>query len=231
MRLSRTVQSAWRYLVLALLVGAFSLAGAGATVARAASARMLDSTRPLAGCAPCISSLVPAQNGTVQADASGNVTLTFGADMSADFAQFVLTIDGTAVDSTKIQVTSNDPLEPTGQYTGKLSAGAHTASIEADDAGGSEAVFVPWSFTVEASAVAVPTPTRTPTGGTGATKTPTTGNTGNTEDTSTPGGGSSLIASKTLSIILFAIAGLGLLVMSFIAGVWYGGRNELRNQP
>ena len=178
MRLSKTVQSAWRYLVLALLVGAFSLAGAGTTVARAASTRMLDSARPQQGCAPCISSLVPAQNETVQADASGNVTLQFGADMSADFAQFVLTIDGTAVDSTKIQVTSNDPLEPTGQYTGKISAGAHTAAVEADDAGGAEATFAPWNFTVEASAAAAPTPTKTPTGGTGATKTPTAGQCG-----------------------------------------------------
>jgi hypothetical protein len=229
MRLSKTVQSAWRYVILALLVGAFSLAGAGATAAHATT-HPRSSASPLAGCAPCISSLVPAQDGTVQADASGNVTLSFGADMSADFTQFVLTIDGTAVDSTKIQVTSTAPLEPTGQYKAKLTAGAHSAAVEADDAGGAEATFAPWNFTVQGSAATTPTPTKTPAGGTGATKTPTTGSTGTTGTASTPGGGSSLISPKTLSIILFAIAGLGLLVMSFIAGVWYGGRNELRNE-
>ena len=159
MRLSGRVQLSSRLLALLFLIGVIALAASGTRAASAAIVSQPQTIRPLVGCAPCISSLDPEQNGTVKADASGQVTLTFQAQMVNPFVQFVLTLDGTAVDSKKIQVTKDDPLQPTGTYTAALSAGAHTASVEADDADGSEAVFVGWNFTVEGSA-ATPVPCR-----------------------------------------------------------------------
>lgn len=222
MGLSKALQSLWRLLAVLLLVGAFSLAGAGAQQASAAPASKLGTARPLVGCAPCISSLTPPQNGAVTADASGKVTLQFAAQLTANFVQFVLTLDGTTIDSTKIQITSNDPLNPVGQYTAALTPGQHTASVEVDDANGPESTFTGWTFTVQSSQSATPTPTPTrPSSGVGTA-------TGSTPGTTS---GSGLLAPRTLSIILFSIAGLGLLVMAFIAGMWFNGRRALRNEP
>ncbi len=239
MRFSKALHIPWRLLVAALLVAAFALAGpgaraagesaeaqprqapaaagAGAGTASAAPARIRVAARPLQGCAPCISSLTPPQNGTVKADASGKVTLQFGAQMTSPFVQFVLTIDGTAVDSSKIQIISNDPLNPVGEYTAVLTPGQHVASVEVDDANGAESTFVGWAFTVQSSQTPTPTPKTQPAGGSGATSSGTTS------------GG--ILAPATLSIILFSIAGLGLLVMAFIAGMWFNGRRALRNEP
>lgn len=226
MRISGRVQLSLRLLALLFLVGVIALAASGTSVASAATVSQPQTIRPLVGCAPCISSLDPGQNGTVKADASGQVTLTFQAQMVNPFVQFVLTLDGTAIDSKKIQVTADDPLQPTGTYKAALSAGAHTASVEADDADGSEAVFVGWNFTVEASA-ATPVPTKTPVSNPQGTSTPTTGN---TDTTGTGGSSSGASPTRTLSIVLFAIAGVGLLVMAFIAGMWFNGR-QLLNRP
>ncbi|HEY7356056.1 MAG TPA: Ig-like domain-containing protein, partial [Ktedonobacterales bacterium] len=165
MYLSRMLRCFWRLLALAPLVGACALI-IGAQGAGAASVSGQSAARPLVGCAPCISSVDPAPNGTVKADASGKVTLKFGAQMTSPFVKFVLTLDGTAVDSTKIQVTSNDPLQPSGSYTAALAAGQHTAKVEVDDANGPEATFPGWNFTVQAAPV-TPTPTRTPAGNSG----------------------------------------------------------------
>lgn len=220
MYLSRVLRLFWRLLALAPLVGACALV-VSAQGASAASVRVLHAARPLVGCAPCISSLTPAQNGTVQADASGKVTLTFGAQMTSPFVKFVLTLDGMAVDSTKIQVTSTDPLQPSGSYTAALAPGHHLATVEVDDANGPEATFVGWGFTVQAAPV-TPTPTKAP-----------AGNSGGSTTTTSPGAGSGsgLLSPKALSIILFSIAGVGLLVMAFIAGMWFSGRRTLRNLP
>jgi hypothetical protein len=224
MYLSRMLRCLWLLLALAPLVGACALV-VGAQGAGAASVGGPHAARPLVGCAPCVSSLDPAQNGTVRADASGKVKLTFGAQMTSPFVKFVLTLDGTAVDSTKIQVTSNDPLQPSGSYTAVLAAGQHTATVEVDDANGPEATFPGWSFTVQAAPV-TPTPTRTPASNSG-------GNGSNPTTTTTPGTSSSsgLLSPKALSIILFSVAGVGLLVMAFIAGMWFSGRRALRNLP
>jgi hypothetical protein len=217
MGLSRVFRSLWRLLTLALLVGACALL-VGAQGASAA--------RPLVGCAPCISSLDPVQNGTVRANASGKVTLKFAAQMTNPFVRFVLTLDGTAIDSTKIQVTSTDPLQPSGAYTAVLAPGQHSATVEVDDANGSEAAFPGWTFTVQAApATPTPTPTKTPASSSG-------NNGGNTPNPPAPASGSSgLLSPRTLSIILFSIAGVGLLVMAFIAGMWFSGRRALRNLP
>jgi hypothetical protein len=225
MRILRRARIPWRLLALLMLVGGVALAASGTRAASAASLPTSHAARPLVGCAPCISSLDPEQNGNVKADASGKVTLTFTAQMVSPFVQFVLTLDGTAVDGKKIQVTTNDPLQPTGTYTAALSAGAHTASVEADDADGSEAVFVGWNFTVDASAV-TPVATKTPVSNSGGTSTPTTGNGG----ADTGGSSSGIPPTRTMSIVLFAIAGVGLLVMAFIAGMWFNGR-QVFNRP
>jgi hypothetical protein len=223
MRLSRALLS-WRLLPLGFLVAALALVGPG--TGRASEAR------PLIGCAPCISSVDPPQGGTVQADASGKVTLTFSAQMVNPFVQFVLTLDGTAVDSTQIQITSNDPLQPTGQYTAALSSGQHSATVEVDDAGGAEASDG-WTFTVQGGTAPTsspsPSPTKTPKAGSGPTRTPTASSPGST--TGTSGGSGGALSPETLSVILFSIAGVGLLVMAFVAGMWFSGRRSLGNGP
>jgi hypothetical protein len=222
MGFSKARQSLWRLFVALLLIGVFSLAGLGAQRASAAPANKHIATHPLVGCAPCISSLTPPQNGTVTADASGKVTLQFAAQMTANFVQFVLTIDGNTVDNAQIQVTSNDPLNPAGQYSAALTPGQHTATVEVDDANGAESTFTGWTFTVQSSQSPTPTPTKKPSGGSGG------GGSGSTPGTTS---GSGILAPRTLSIILFSIAGLGLLVMAFIAGMWFSGRRALRNEP
>lgn len=223
MRILERVRFFTRLLALLLLIGAIALAASGTRAASAASLPTPRAARPLVGCAPCISELDPEQNGTVQADASGKVTLTFKAQMVNPFVQFVLTLDGAVIDSKRLQVTTDDPLQPVGKYTAALSAGNHTASVEADDADGSEAVYVGWKFTVEGSAV-TPVATKTPVNNPAVTSTPPTGNSNNGDSSAgTP-------PTRTLSIILFAIAGVGLLVMAFIAGMWFNGR-RLLNGP
>ncbi len=209
-----------------LLIGVILAAGLGAQPAQAASAslaqRASGQARPLVGCSPCISTLVPTNGGTVQADASGKVTLSFTAQLDNPFAKFVLTLDGTVIDSTQIQVDKTDPMQPVGTYKAVLSAGQHTAEIDVADSNGPAAAFPGWTFTVQTVPTPIPTATKT-TANTGSG-----GNNGNEGGTTS---GSGLGTPKTLSIILFSIAGLGLLVIIFIAGMWYAGNRELRKTP
>ena len=209
-------------LVASMLLGALLIAGLGGQPAHAASAYGLNSSsrslQPLVGCAPCISALDPAQNGTATPDATGKVTLSFTAQLVNPFAKFVLTLDGTVIDSAQIRVDTTDPLQPVGKYTAALSAGAHTTTIEVDDINGPAATYPGWTFTVPAA----PKPTATPT---------TTSGSGGNSGSGGTSSGSSIFAPKTLSIILFSIAGLGLLVIIFIAGMWYSGSRQLRKNP
>ena len=226
MRLARRFQARCRVVAAAVLMGAILIAGLGAQPAQAASLSLTQHSsgqvRPFVGCSPCISTLDPPNGGTAKADATGKVTLTFTAQLDNPFVKFVLTLDGTAVDSTQIQVDQTDPMQPVGKYTAALSAGQHSAEVDVDDSNGQAAAFPGWTFTVQAVPTPVPSPTKT-TAGTG-----TGGNTGNGSGTSSGTGG---FTPKTLSIILFSIAGLGLLVIIFIAGMWYAGSRELRKNP
>ncbi len=205
-----------------MLLAVVLVAGLGGQPAYAASAYLLSRSsgqvQPFAGCAPCISDLEPAQNGTATPDASEKVTLSFTAQLTDPFAKFVLTLDNTTIDSAQIQVDTADPLQPTGKYTAALSAGTHTATIEVDDVNGPAASFPGWTFSVPT----FPKPTATPT---------TTSASGGSGGSGGSSSGSSIFAPKTLSIILFSIAGLGLLVIIFIAGMWYSGSRELRKNP
>lgn len=215
MRLSDTVRFPWRLLMLAALVGALAIVGLGSQSAKAAPA---VSMRPLVGCAPCISQVSPPDGSTATLDPDGKITITFTAQLNNNFAKFAFTLDNAPVDAALIQVSDSDPTQPTGTYRAVLSAGQHTAFVQVFDTTGPVAAFS-WKFTAPQPLAPTPTPTRAPAGGSG----------GNSSANTT--GSSGLLAPKTLSIILFSIAGVGLLVMAFIAGMWYSGRRSLRNQP
>ncbi|HEY7347723.1 MAG TPA: Ig-like domain-containing protein [Ktedonobacterales bacterium] len=228
MSLSDALQFRRRVLILAALLGSLAIAGLSSQLAHAAPA---SSARPFVGCAPCISSLDPAQNGTVTANVSGNVTIKFSAQLLNPFVRFVLTLDGTVIDNAKIQVTSNDPLQPTGQYTAALGAGKHTAMVEVDDTSGSAAAFPGWTFTVQAPPQ-TPIPTKTPASSSNGNGNNTGSNTGNSASNNSGNSSSvGLLSPKTLSIILFSIAGVGVIVMAFIAGMWYSGRRSFGGRP
>ncbi len=217
MRRSDALQSPWRLLLLAGLVGALALVGLSGQSVKAAS------VRSFAGCAPCISEVNPADGSTATFNPDGSVTISFTAQLNNDYSKFVLSVDNTFVDAKQIQVSSSDPLQPAGQYRANLSAGEHTAFVQAFDING-PAAAVGWKFTVPPR----PTPTASPTtvsgDGSGGNSANTPGNAGSASS-------SGLLAPKTLSIILFSIAGVGVLVMAFIAGMWYSGRRSLRNEP
>lgn len=215
MRLSDTLRFPWRLLMLTMLVGPLAIAGLSSQPVKAAPAVPM---RPLVGCAPCISQVSPPDGSTATLDPDGKITITFTAQLNNSFAKFVFTLDNTPVDATLIQVSDPDPTQPTGTYRAALSAGQHAAFVQVFDTTGPVAAFS-WKFTAPQPPTPTPTPTRAPAGG-------SSGNGGaNTI------GSSGLLAPKTLSIILFSIAGVGLLVMAFIAGMWYSGRRSLRNQP
>jgi len=222
-RLQRFQARCWM-LVVWLLMGMILTAGLGAHPAQTASAAPLahlsDPVLPFVGCSPCISTLDPPNGGTVKADATGKVTLTFMAQLDNPFAKFVLILDGSTVAGGQIQVDQTDPMQPVGKYTAVLSGGQHTAEVDVSDSNGPAAAFPGWTFTVQAVPTPVPTATKT------------TGSTG-PGGTSSSGGGTSAggFMPKTLSIILFSIAGLGLLVIIFIAGMWYAGNRQLRRTP
>jgi len=223
MRRSRAVQSRWRLLALALLVGALAVVGLGsqsAWAARAVPARALSGVRPFVGCAPCISQVSPTDGATASFDPDGKITISFTAQLDNPFSKFEFTLDGTQVDNTQIQITSTDPMQPTGQYRAALSAGQHQAFVQVIDSTASVVASFGWKFTAPQPPPPTPTPTKAPAGG-------GSGGGGATADTSSGG----FFTPKTLSILLFSIAGLGLLVIVFIAGMWYGGRRALRNEP
>jgi hypothetical protein len=215
MSLSYALRLRWRLLMLAALLGALAVVGLSSQSARAASAAP---ARPFVGCAPCISQVSPADGSTATIDADGKVTISFSAQLVGNYAKFEFTLDGTAVDATQIQVTDTDPTQPTGQYRATLSAGQHSAFVQVFDANG-PAAAIGWKFTVPQPPPPTPTPTKASSGG------------NNNNSTGSSGGGSGGISPQTLSIILFSIAGVGLLVMVFIAGMWYSGRRSLRNLP
>lgn len=204
-----------------MLMAALLIAGLAGQPAHAASAHLLSSSygqlQPLAGCAPCISQASPDNNSTVTPGPDGKVTISATAQLNANYTSFTLSLDRVAVDQAQIQIAATDPTQPTLQYNAALTPGPHHAFVEASDAGGPEASFG-WDFTV----LAAPTPTVKP------TSPPGSGGNGGTGGTSS---GSSIFAPKTLSIILFSIAGLGLLVILFIAGMWYSGSRQLRKNP
>lgn len=215
MRLSDTVRFPWRLLILAVLVGVLAIVGLGSQSAKAAPAVPM---RPLVGCAPCISQVSPPDGSTATLDPDGKITITFTAQLNSTFAKFAFTLDNAPVDAALIQVSDPDPTQPMGTYRAVLSAGQHTASVQVFDTTGPVAAFN-WKFTTPQPPTPTPTPTKAPAGGSGGSGGANTS------------GSSGLLAPKTLSIILFSIAGVGLLVMAFIAGMWYSGRRSLRNQP
>lgn len=220
MRSSHHLRFSWRLLALALLIGAFAIAGLGSsTVRAAASGRVLSRVRPFVGCSPCISQVSPEDPTPATIDPDGKITISFSAQLANPFAKFVFMLDGTQIDSAQIQVMDPDPTQPTGQYRTTLSAGQHQAFVQVYDSNGPAASF-PWTFTVPSA----PTPTATATKASGGS---TDGNGGSSSNTSSGG----LFSPKTLSITLFSIAGVGLLVIVFIAGMWFGGRRALRGGP
>lgn len=208
-------------LVASMLLAALVMVGLGGQPAQAKSAnlsgRSAGQLRPLAGCAPCISQASPDNNSTVSPGPDGKVTISATAQLNDNYTTFTLTLDKVTVDQAQIKISATDPTQPTLQYSAALTPGPHHAFVEVSDAGGPQASFG-WDFTVQAA----PTPTVTP------TKTSGSGGTGGSGG---PSSGSSIFAPKTLSIILFSIAGLGLLVIIFIAGMWYSGSRQLRKNP
>lgn len=204
-----------------MLLAALLIAGLDGQPAHAAPASGLNSAsnrlQPLAGCAPCISQASPDNNSTVTPGPDGKVTISATAQLNGNYTAFTLSLDQANVDQAQIQITATDPTQPTLQYSASLAPGSHHAFVEVSDAGGPEASFG-WDFTVLAAPT--PTPTATTASGTGGA-----GGSGGTPSSS------GIFAPKTLSIILFSIAGLGLLVIIFIAGMWYSGSRQLRKNP
>ena len=208
------------WLLVASMLLAALVVGLGGQSAHAASQHPLRRSaglQPFVGCAPCISQASPDNNSTVTPGPDGKVTISATAQLNDNYTTFTLTLDKAAVDQAQIQISATDPTQPTLQYSASLTPGSHHAFVEVSDAGGPQASFG-WDFTVQAA----PTPTVTP------TKTSGSGGTGGSGG---PSSSSGIFAPKTLSIILFSIAGLGLLVIIFIAGMWYSGSRQLRKNP
>ncbi|HEU5198385.1 MAG TPA: hypothetical protein VFU32_02040 [Ktedonobacterales bacterium] len=220
MKSSHILRSGSWLLASSLLMAVVLMAGLGGQPARAASAYLLShpsgQVRPFAGCAPCISQASPDDKSTVTPGPDGKVTISATAQLNDNYTTFTLSLDQAAIDQAQIQITATDPTQPTLQYSATLTPGPHHAFVEVSDASGPVASFG-WDFTVAAA----PTPTVKP------TTPPSTGGSGGSGGSS----GSSIFAPKTLSIILFSIAGLGLLVIIFIAGMWYSGSRQLRKNP
>ena len=204
-----------------MLVAVVIVAGLGGQPAYAAAASLLHPVSrqftPLEGCAPCISQASPDNGSTVSPGPDGKVTISATAQLNDNYTTFTLSLDQAAVDQAQIQITATDPTQPTLQYSATLTPGPHHVFVEVSDAAGPAASFG-WDFTVQAAPT--PTPTATTASGSGGS-----GGSGGSSSSS------SIFAPKTLSIILFSIAGLGLLVIIFIAGMWYSGSRQLRKNP
>ena len=204
-----------------MLLAVVLVAGLGGQPAYAASAHLLSrpsgQVRPFAGCAPCISQASPDDKSTVTPGPDGKVTISATAQLNDNYTTFTLSLDQATVDQAQIQITATDPTQPTLQYSAALAPGPHHAFVQVSDASGPVSSYG-WDFTV----LAAPTPTPT------ATTVSGSGGGGGSGGSSS---GSSIFAPKTLSIILFSIAGLGLLVIIFIAGMWYSGSRQLRKNP
>ncbi len=211
------VSSRWWLLLWCVVLGLGAAGGLGAQSAHAARpAPALGKLGPvLPACSQCISEVSPANGSTAQTDANGNVTITASAQLNNPYTKFVFTIDQVNVDPAKIQV-SGAATSPTATVILPLAGGAHHAFVEVDDANGPVA-GVGWDFTVVVTATATPTlaPTTAPT-------TNTSGSGGGTG--SNPTSAKSGILLNTVSLIFFSVAVAGLLVIAFIAGMWFGGR-------
>jgi hypothetical protein len=211
---------------LVLLMGAFAAAGLGNPAASAASAAPGHTTGVVlpADCPPCIvAPVTPAPDSMVTPDASGKVTISATAQLANPYTKFFFIIDGTTVDTMRIQITATDPTQPTGTYQATLAPGQHKVVVQVDDSQTAPAASFSWNFTVVA-----PSPTATATKASGGGSTDGSGNTDGSSNTTSSGG---FFSPTTLSIILFSIAGIGLLVITFIAGMWYGGRRWLSKNP
>jgi hypothetical protein len=207
--------SRWWLVVWCLFLGVVGgLGGQSAHAARPGPVvRKMGPVLPM--CSQCISDISPADGSTVQTDANGKVTISVTAQLNNNFTKFEIQIDQVDVDPTQIQVTG-DPTAPTAQVQATLTGGKHHVFAQVDDASGPVA-SAGWDFTLVVTAT--PTPTVTPTtvvtakgGGSGG------GDGGN------PTAAKSGILLNTVSLVLFSVAVVGLLVIAFIAGMWYGGR-------
>ncbi len=226
MRSVHHLRSSWRLLLLALLIGGGAAAGLGSPAARAASpvsGYTTGAVRP-ADCPPCIlAPVTPAPGSMVGPDANGKVTISATAQLANPYTKFFFIVDGTTVDTMQIQITATDPTQPTGTYQATLAPGQHTVEVQVDDSMNAPATSYQWSFTVVA-----PSPTATATAAAVGGSTNGSGDNSASGNTTSSGG---FFSPTTLSIILFSIAGIGLLVMTFIAGMWYGGRRWLSKHP
>ncbi len=211
------LRSRWWLLVCCLFLGVGLAGGLGGQSVHAARlAPVQRRVGPvLPACSQCISDISPADGSTAQTDANGKVTISVSAQLNNNYTKFEIQIDQTAVDQTQIQVTG-DPTAPTAQVQAVLSSGKHHAFAQVDDASGPVA-SAGWDFTVVVTATPVPsaTPTRVATASTGGSS-----GGGTTNPTTAKGG----IVLNTVSLIFFSVAVVGLLVIAFIAGMWFGGR-------
>lgn len=211
-------RSRWWLLVGCFFLGVSMAGGLGTQSAHAAQARATQRrVEPLLpACSQCISDISPADGSTAQTDANGKVTISISAQLDNNFTKFEIQVDQTTVDQTQIQVTG-DPTAPTAQVKLVLTGGKHHVFAQVDDASGPVA-SAGWDFTVVVTATPVPsaTPTTVATTGPGG---PSGGGT-STNPTTAKGG----IVLNTVSLIFFSVAVVGLLVIAFIAGMWFGGR-------
>lgn len=223
MQLLRTFWLRCRLPALGIFISLLFAASPAPQLAQAMSAlstgRSSGPLQGLAGCAPCIAQVSPESNGSVTPDADGSVTISATAQLNENYTAFTMSIDKVDVDPGKVQITG-DPKEPTISYHAVIPPGQHHAFVQVSDANGPEASYG-WDFTVQAAPM--PSPTKT---------TASTGPGGNgANDGSNTATNSGVFTPKVLSIILFSIAGVGLLVIVFIAGMWYAGNRSLRNTP
>lgn len=211
------LHSRWWLLVWCFFLGAGLVVGLGGQSARAARpASALRRVGPaLPACSQCISDVSPADGSTAQTDATGKVTISVSAQLNNNYTKFEIQIDQTAVDQTQIQVTG-DPTAPTAQVHVTLTGGSHHVFAQVDDASGPVA-SAGWNFTVVVTAT--PVPSATPTTAATARAGGSSGGTP-TNPTAAKGG----IELNTVSLIFFSVAVVGLLVIAFIAGMWFGGR-------
>lgn len=214
----RALRSRWWLLVWCLFLGVGLAGGLGGQSVHAARlAPALRRVGPvLPACSQCISDISPADGSTAQTDANGKVTISVSAQLNNNYTKFEIQIDQTAVDQTQIQVTG-DPTAPTAQVQATLTGGAHHVFAQVDDASGPVA-SAGWDFTVVVTATPVPsaTPTRVATANPGGSS----GGGTSTNPTTAKGG----LVLNTISLIFFSVAVVGLLVIAFIAGMWFGGR-------
>jgi hypothetical protein len=199
------------FLVAGLAIG---LGAQGAQAARPAAT--LGIMKPvLPACSQCISDVTPADGSTAQTDANGNVTITATAQLNNNYMKFTFTIDQVDVDPAKVQV-AGAPTSPTATVVVPLTAGSHHVFVGVFDATGLVTSFG-WNFTVVVTA--------TPTSAVTPTTVPTVRSGGSDGGTNiNPTAAKSGLVLNTVSLVFFLVAVAGLLVIAFIAGMWYGGR-------